>query len=432
MRKQKRARPDVRSGARERKQPQEQKQSSATIAVTIERILPGGAGLAHADGQTLLVALAAPGDRIRARIERVQGRVAFASIAEIISPSPVRIEPACPYFGRCGGCDFQQLSYEAQLKAKVGIIRDCLRRIARIELTSEIPIMASPNIWHYRSRAQWQHDPQKRRLGYFERASHRVCDVAACPVLVPELEATLESLREQMKEGALPQGLSEFQAVAGDDGSSLAPPVTKLPTREVSRTIGGHRYRFSADSFFQINHELLETLIAAAMPEARGDTAVDLYCGAGLFTLPLAQRFERVYGVEAHATAISYARRNLQDAHLDNATFETASVSEWLTEYQERLAPVDFVLLDPPRAGAEDGAIDGILALRPRRISYISCDPATLARDLKALIAGGYRLDSLAAFDMFPQTHHVETVAHLKANSTYKVGATERSSCNHY
>jgi 23S rRNA (uracil1939-C5)-methyltransferase len=380
----------------------------------IERILPGGVGLAHADGRTLLVALAAPGDRVRASIERVHGRVAFASIAGILSPSPERVEPPCPYFGRCGGCDFQHLNYEAQLAAKVEMIRDCLRRIAQVDFTGEIPITGSPNAWHYRSRAQWQHDLQQMRLGYFERGSHRVCDVAVCPVLVPELQATLESLREQMKEGSLPLGVLEFEAVAGDDGSSLAPPAPEHPTREVSRRIGEHLYRFSAEGFFQINHELLEPLIAAATVDAQGDTAVDLYCGAGLFTLPLAKRFTRVYGVEAHAAAISFAQRNLEDAGLDNATLETAKVSDWLAEHNELLAPVDFVLLDPPRAGADDKTISGILALRPRHISYVSCDPATLARDLKAFAAGGYRLDSIAAFDMFPQTHHVETVAHLR------------------
>jgi 23S rRNA (uracil1939-C5)-methyltransferase len=394
------------------KQPE---QPGGAVEVLIERILPGGAGLAHADGRTLLVALAAPGDRVRVRIERTQGRVAFASIVEIVSPSPHRIEPPCPYFGRCGGCDFQHLSYEAQLAAKVEIIRDCLRRIARIDFAGEIPITGSPNPLHYRSRAQWQFDPQQMRLGYFERGSHRVCDVAACPVLVPELEAAFESLREQMKRGSLPEGASEFEAVAGDDGSSLVPPVAEHPTREVSRRIGAHRYRFSAEGFFQINHELLGLLIDAAIDGAHGETAVDLYCGAGLFTLPLAQAFTRVHGIEAHATAISYAGRNLEEAGLENATLETAKVGEWLAANSERLAPVDFVLLDPPRAGAEEKAIDGILALRPRRISYVACDPATLARDLKGLIAGGYRLDAVAAFDMFAQTHHVETVVHLKA-----------------
>src|SRR5436309_9831869 len=174
MRKQKRTRSNFKSRTRE------QKQSSATIAVSIERILPGGFGLAHADGKTLLVALAAPGDRVLAKVEREQGRVAFASIQSIVSPSPFRVEPPCPYFGRCGGCDFQQLSYDAQLKAKVAIIRDCLHRIAHIETPPEIDIHASPNQWHYRARANWQFDPQANRLGYFERGSHRVCDVEYC------------------------------------------------------------------------------------------------------------------------------------------------------------------------------------------------------------------------------------------------------------
>jgi 23S rRNA (uracil1939-C5)-methyltransferase len=346
----------------------------------------------------------------------VQGRVAFASIVEIVKPSPARVEPPCPYFGRCGGCDFQQLSYEAQLASKVEIVRDCLRRIARIEFAGDISIKASPNVWHYRARAQWQHDAQRRHLGYFERASHHVCDVAECPVLVPALQTTLESLRIQMKEGSLPEGVTELQAVAGDDGASLAPPVPEHPTREVHRHIGEHLYRFSAEGFFQINHELLEPLVAAALNDARGAQAIDLYCGAGLFTLPLAQRFARVFGVEASATAIGYARRNSEAANLDNAIFETARVSDWLREKGESLAPVDFVLLDPPRAGAEDGATSGILALQPRHISYVSCDPATLARDLKTLTAGGYRLESITAFDMFPQTHHVETVSHLIAD----------------
>jgi 23S rRNA (uracil1939-C5)-methyltransferase len=390
--------------------------ASPLVEVTVERILPGGLGLAHDGARTLLIALAAPGDRVRARVERVQGRVAFASIVEVLSPSAVRVEPPCPYFGRCGGCDFQQLSYDAQLAAKVEIIRDCVRRIARLDFTGDIPITASPEAWHYRSRAQWQHDPQRRQLGYFERASHHVCDVAECPVLVPALQSVLGSLREQVKESELPEGVTELQAVAGDEGASLAPPVAEHPTREVSRSIGGHLYRFSAEGFFQINHALLEPLIEAAVADERGETAVDLYCGAGLFTLPLARRFSRVLGVEASAAAVSFARRNLEEARLDNATFEVGRVGDWLAENADASAPVDFVLLDPPRSGAEDDAVRGILTLRPRRIAYVSCDPATLARDLKGLAAGGYRLDSLQAFDMFPQTHHVETVAHLRAD----------------
>lgn len=383
-----------------------------SLSVEIERIVPGGAGLAHADGRTIFVGLAAPGDELRVRIDQTRGRVAFASILEIIKPSPLRVEPLCPYFGRCGGCDFQQLDYQSQLDAKVEIIRDCLRRIARLEPTPEISITPSTRPWHYRSRAQWQFDPVRKFLGYFERGSHRVCDVVECPVIVPPLQEELTRLRKEMKDGSLPE-VTEFQAVAGDEGASLATHGRPNDAREVSRTIADHRYRFNADGFFQINHELLPTLIAAALGDAHGERALDLYCGVGLFTLPLAERFSSVVGVEANENAIHYARRNLLDAQLANASLECAKVSDWLKAHGQESTPFDLLLLDPPRAGAEEDAINSILGFRPRRISYVSCDPATLARDLKYLIAGGYHLDSIAAFDMFPQTHHVETVAHL-------------------
>ncbi|HEX8495310.1 MAG TPA: class I SAM-dependent RNA methyltransferase [Pyrinomonadaceae bacterium] len=414
MKKRKRVRSE--GGRRSENREARKETASPEIEVTIERILPGGVGLAHAGGQTLLVSLAAPDDRVRVRIERASGSVRFASIVEIINPSPARVEPPCPYFGRCGGCDFQQLSYEAQLAAKQEIISDCLRRIAHIELDPrQIPMTPSPLEWHYRSRAQWQHDGRSRRLGYFERSSHRVCDVAACPVLAPSLQDTFLSLREQMHNAALPANVVEFQAVAGDEGASLAPSINDEGTPEVSRTIAGHRYHFSADGFFQINHELLPALVAAAISDApQGTHAVDLYCGVGLFTLPLARRFIRVTGIEANSDAITYARRNLSDAQLSNATFECARVGEYLDSHAQELAPADFVLLDPPRAGAEAEAIAGLLTLRPQRITYVSCDPATLARDLKELLKGGYQLEALAAFDMFPQTHHVEAIAKLK------------------
>lgn len=391
-----------------------QRAESATLEVTIERILPGGAGLAHAEGRTILVGLAAPGDRLRVEIERTQGRVSFAKIKEVLVPSHSRVEPPCPYFGRCGGCDFQQLSYNAQLEAKVEMIRDCLKRIARIEPPSEIPITPSPLEWRYRARAQWQYDAARKRLGYFERGSHSVCDIAECPVLVTELQTVFDDLRERMRADSLPEGMRDFQAVAGDEGVSLAPQLNDEKPLETSRRIKGNRYRFSAEGFFQINQSLLPALVDYAMADASGDYAVDLYCGVGLFTLPLARRFKRVTGVEGNPSAVLYARRNLSEAQLSNATIERASVGEWLSANAKSHAPVDLVLLDPPRSGLEGGAAACILQLRPRRITYVSCDPATLARDLRELFKGGYALGAVAAFDMFPQTHHVETVAFLQ------------------
>lgn len=411
------------------------------MEVTIERILPGGLGLAHADGKTIMVALAAPGDRLRVRVDRVKGTVSFAQIEEILSPSPQRVEPPCPYFGRCGGCDFQQMTYQAQLEAKVEIVRDCLRRLALIETLPEFQIIAAPNPWHYRSRAQWQYDSVRRKLGYFESGSRNVCDVAECAVLAPELQQTLNHLREQMPGGSLPEDVRDFRAVLGDDGVSIAPGVIRptfsesLPsrkdrdeTREIIRSIHGETYHLNAESFFQANDGLLPELIDAAIGEVSGETALDLYCGAGLFTLPLARRFKQVVGVESDGVAASFARDNLANALLTNAEVVKSDVGVWfeavrrgdsrqLSDNSATIlqSQIDFILLDPPRTGAESRVIAGVLGLKPERISYVSCDPATLARDLKKLIAGGYILTSVRAFDMFPQTHHIETVVQLVA-----------------
>lgn len=431
--------------------------------VTIERILPGGLGLAHAEGKTVMVALAAPGDRLRVRVDREKGTVCFASIVEILEPSPHRLEPPCPYFGRCGGCDFQQMTYQAQLDAKIDIIKDCLHRIAKIENPPEFQITAAPHEWDYRTRAQWQYDSERKRLGYFESGSRRVCDVAACAVLVPELQFVLEDLRALMAKDELGNEVQYFRAIAGDDsalvagGSSRAHPRIKSRDQfarnpessrdemEVTtRTIAGASYRLSAESFFQTNMELLPQLIETAIGAERGETAIELYAGIGLFTLPLARRFRRVVAVEENFEATRFARENLANASLTNTEVQTADVASWLElgrggraqrrrrfgsepypleaaaagdEIQSAVGAgalqIDFLLLDPPRTGAESRVINGILQLRPKRICYVSCDPATLARDLRKIIADGYSLDSLAAFDMFPQTHHVETIAHL-------------------
>lgn len=411
-----------------------------TLDVEVERLLPGGVGLAHAEGLTLFVSLAAPGDLLRVVIDRIQGKVGFASILEILQPSPLRIAPTCPYFGRCGGCDFQQLTYEAQLNAKVEIVRDCLHRIAKIDTPLNIPIHRSPNQWHYRARAMWQVDTSHKLLGYFERGSNRVCDVEYCAVLVPELQITLEQVRSEFSAATDVDRLRDIEVVAGDEGVSVAPPLAGFKTDIVSRVIGNECYYFSAEAFFQINHELLDPLIAEALcppnreegagtgaigepagsdtrAAAKVGSAIDLYCGVGLFTLPLARRFKRVIAVESSPRATGFARRNLESAGLNNVEVLTSRVSDWMKQHSRSFGPVDFLLLDPPRAGAENAVIAGILELRPARIAYVSCDPATLARDLRKLIASNYTLDSVVAFDMFPQTHHVETVAHLKSNN---------------
>lgn len=382
------------------------------LVIDVERILPGGLGLAHEEGKTILVALAAPGDRLRVVIDREQGNVWFASIKEIITPSPMRVEPPCPYFGRCGGCDFQQLDYKAQLVAKAEIIRDCLRRIAGLRDFPDFEVQSASE-WRYRGRAVWQLDSGQKSIGYYERGSRRVCDVADCAVLVPELQATLERVRKTPWH-LIPPDLQHLQGVSGDNGVSLSPQFSEFQTKELTLKIGDEAYSFNAEAFFQINQQMLKSLTDSALKNVQGEIALDLYCGVGLFTLPLARHFKEVIAIESNPVATRFARENVQQAKLDNARIVTANVSEWITTATLTGGRCDLVLLDPPRAGAESVVIKGIVKLAPAQISYVSCDPATLARDLKKLIAGGYAITSIDGFDLFPQTHHVETVVRLR------------------
>lgn len=383
----------------------------ASLEVEIERLLPGGVGLAHAGGKTVFVSLAAPGDRLRVRVDREQGNVLFASIEEILTPSPVRVEPPCPYFGRCGGCDFQQMTYEAQLAAKAEIIRDCLHRIAQLENFPDVVVTPSPITWRYRMRATWQIDRKQQTIGYYERGSRRVCDVADCAVLQPELQATLEDVRST-EWHLFPDRLQNLNVAADENGVSVAPPFAEFKKNELRLEIRGEVYRYNAQVFFQANPSLLESLIDFTIGDASGESAIDLYSGVGLFTLPLLRRFRRVSAVECVPSAVRFARWNLKDAGFDAASAILENVADWMSSVS--MNDVDFILLDPPRAGAESDVIKGILRVKAPRICYISCDPATLARDLKKLVAGGYVVHSLAAFDLFPQTHHVETVVHLR------------------
>ncbi len=390
--------------------------------MTIERIVGEGRGIGFAGGRTIFVPLTAPGDRVRARTTRQKGGVVWGTIEEIIEPSPQRIEPGCPYFGVCGGCDLQQLGYADQLTAKAGIIADSLRRIARIERDTPVPMTGAPDRdWHYRSRAEWQIDHVTGAVGYFAQGSHRVVDVERCPISSPDLNALLTTLRDDRAAGIVPKAAREYRGVTGDLGSTLEPTATQR-SREVSRTVLDDTFRYSAECFFQANIPMTEEVVryvdALAIGIADAATgspgiAVDLYCGVGLFTLPLARRFPRVIGVESHRAAAGYATQNLETAGIGNARVANAPVERWLASDHSPLGRVGLVLFDPPRTGAGAETIAGILRLRSANVIAVSCDPATFARDLRGLLDGGYTLADIHAFDLFPQTHHVEIVAHL-------------------
>jgi 23S rRNA (uracil1939-C5)-methyltransferase len=399
----------------------------ARIEVTTERLAYGGDAVARYGGLTVFVRLAAPGERLRVRIVERKKNFARAVIETIIEASPARRAPVCEYFGNCGGCQLQHLNYSAQLEAKAGFIRDALTRIGKIEWPAEIPVLHADE-FGYRARAQIKVEREPHaanhtpRIGFNRAASSAICEVTSCPVLVPELDAALVRLGEiasQSSEAAHAalSRLREVEVAAGDDGIAFAPALAELPAGPIARTINSLRYEFSPTTFFQGNALLLETLTAEALADHAGRTAIDLYAGVGLFTLQLARRFGHVISVESDREAAHHARRNIAANKMANVEYHEARVEQWLGEFiaqrSDAEAPVDLLLLDPPRVGAAD-ALDAIIGLHAAHVVYVSCDPTTMARDLRRLLDGGYALDRVTGIDLFPQTYHIETVAHLR------------------
>jgi len=387
-----------------------------TIDVITERLAYGGDAIARHDGLAIFVPYAAPGERLRVRITERKKNFARGVIDRILDPSPSRRAPLCQYFGDCGGCQLQHISYEAQLESKVGFVRDALERIGRIDWSHEIEIRHAAE-FGYRSRTQVKIDRRAGRVGFNRAASNAVCDVTSCPILVPELDEALRSLwvslgHEPREDQRLPNRL-QIEMAAGESGVSFEPSLGGLPAGALKRTVKGAVYNFSPSTFFQGNPGLLDELVDVAVGDASGDLAIDLYAGVGLFTIQLARCFSRVIGVEADTGAADFARENISANQNANIEFYNSKTEVWLKSFvQTKAPPPDLVLLDPPRTGAAE-AITHIVRLNPARITYVSCDPTTLARDLRALLDSGYELSRITAIDLFPQTYHVETVAAL-------------------
>ncbi len=391
-----------------------------THEVTIEKLVYGGDGLARVSGQTVFVPFAAPADRARIRIVETGRNFARAVIEELLTPAPTRRPPPCPHFGDCGGCQLQHLNYAAQLQVKAEFVRESLRRLGGIDWTGEIATRAADE-FGYRARAEikiQRVDDGPSRIGYFRAGTHEVCAVNACPILLPAANRELQRLHAEPE--LIPHGATRVYLTAGDDGIIVSPAtgandkaheVDALGTAH--QHIAGFDYSFGVRSFFQSNRLLVEELVRTVVNARSGALAVDLYAGVGLFSLPLAQRFTQVIAVEGNRLAANHGAENARANNVANVRYDAVSVEAWL-KYKAAEQPCpDLVLLDPPRAGAGAIVIERLAALAPPQLVYVSCDPATLARDVKLLAAYGYELRAVTVLDMFPQTFHVETVAEL-------------------
>lgn len=386
------------------------------IEVTTDRLAFGGEAVARHDGLAIFVPLAVPGERLQVRITERKKNYARAAIENVIESSPDRRDPPCRYFGDCGGCQLQHMSYEMQLASKVRFVRDALERIARIDWPDEIPIRHGPP-FGYRARAQIRIDQRTGRVGFNRTASHSICDVVSCPILIPELDAALSLLRAAVAGAKVNDrvvgGLRQIDVAAGETGVSFEPALSNLASVPLRQTASGAVYGFDPSTFFQSNPALLDVLIEEAVGGLSGEFAIDLYAGVGLFTIQLARRFKRVIGVEADPRTAKHAIANIAANSAANIEFRTSPADSWLKGFKASASQSpDLLVLDPPRTGAAQ-AIPSIIELSPRSIAYVSCDPATLARDLRALVDGGYTISRVTAIDLFPQTYHVETVALL-------------------
>ena len=388
----------------------------------IEKLVYGGAGLARHEGQVVLVPFVLPGERVRVEIERERAGVLEGRLVEVVEAAAERLEPRCPYFRRCGGCAYQHAKYDFQLEQKRVILEEVFRRVGK--LTAPAVEMVSGPEWEYRNRAQFH--LERGRIGYFGHGSHRLCAIEQCPILSPKLNAALGALAGMLREPRFPRFVESLEVFTDEAEVQLNVLSTERPVARrffdwcgeripglgggaLEYRVGADSFRVSGGSFFQVNRFLIEALVGHALAGADGETAVDLYAGVGLFTLALARRFRRVTAVEPGGSAVRDLELNAARAGLAVAVRQ-ASAELYLLGLAER---PDFVLADPPRTGLGKRVVAELLRLKPPRLVIVSCDPATLARDLAGLTGGGYRTERLTLVDLFPQTAHVETVTAL-------------------
>ncbi len=434
------------------------------MKLTIEKVIYGGQGLARlpADdaahsGLSVFVPFTLPGEIVEAEITQEHRGYSVADAQKIVDASEFRVTPPCPWFATCGGCHLQHGAYFYQLELKREMLRESLTRAGVRDLPEVSLLVAEPLRYRNRVRLQMQTRPEFS-IGYRQAKSHRMTAVEGCPIAAPLLEQCIGVVRTLGADGVVPVDAQEIEMFTNHDQSELFVTIWARPhsgkrekahqvffesmqrqmpqlvgaqmlvtdqgkvrspraplqwgRQSVNYRVAGRDYTVSAGSFFQVNCTLLDKFVAAVMGDESGVLAWDLYAGVGLFSVALAERFQRVIAVESSAAACNDLRHNLRGSRAECVQASTVNfLRQAIARKQD--AP-DLILLDPPRAGAGVEAAKMLADVGPGRIAYVSCDPATLGRDLAALIQSGYRLLGLQLVDMFPQTYHMETIAVLQ------------------
>jgi 23S rRNA (uracil1939-C5)-methyltransferase len=431
------------------------------LQLTIEKLVYGGDGLArlpsdeHGPGKAVFVPFVLEGETIEASILEQKRGFARGRAETILQASSQRVEPPCPYFERCGGCHYQHIRYEHQLEIKAGILKETLRRTAKLEPETEITIHPSPP-WNYRNRSRLQvRTAPDFALGYYKFNSHEVLPVEQCPVSSPLINRTISAFWRMGRERELPDGIREIEFFVNAEDTELLievscePGTASTPIREwsdvarrtlpeitgivahkadtahvgkraepkriatsgsgeINYKVDGVSYRVSAGSFFQINRYLINELVSIVCGQDGGDVALDLYAGVGLFSTFLSRKFAQVIAVEPSQTSYLDLLHNSPS----NVKAVRATTADFLRSAAGKLRP-DLVVVDPPRSGLGETVVQSLAGLGAHRMTYISCDPATASRDLVGLLSAGYRIEQAHLVDLFPQTYHLESVFHL-------------------
>ncbi|MDR2718090.1 MAG: methyltransferase [Treponema sp.] len=380
----------------------------------IEKIAAGGAGLARLEGKSAFIEGSAPGETVLCRVTAEHRSWLQAELLEIVESSPDRVQPVCPLWGKCGGCNLQHLSYSAQLAAKTAILKEAFVRIGGF--CPPQPMVSPAEPWEYRNRMQFHAVRQGQKgeadalWGLKARKKGDVISVADCPIADPGIRAVLRGESEKTQSQLLPPGQDRFTVYARGGLFLSEGGASRGKTRVLDRELV-----LDAGAFFQSNGAMLEKLIIDLREIVNGMTdnadrtlpMADLYCGVGTFAAFLGDMFSHVDLVEEHTTALALARENL--THLTSADFFAQRGEHWAhSGFSRRYG---FICADPPRQGLDPALARRLAADGPPLLAYISCDPATLARDSALLTAGGYKLAELRWYDFYPQTAHIESLA---------------------
>lgn len=390
------------------------------IELEIASLTNLGEGVARRDGWVVFVAGALPGERVRARVWHNAKNFSRADLAEVLEPSPSRVEPRCPLFGTCGGCQYQNLDYAAQLEWKTRQVSELLERLGKISFPVA-PCRGSPKIYGYRSKITPHFErpragEKKFPIGFLAAGTaRRLVDIPQCPIATDKINAALPAVRERVRAQAAAGGFRKGATLLLRE---TLEGVATDPKAPVSERVGALTLKFVAGDFFQNNPFVLPEFVNFAVTAARGDGAcnylVDTYCGSGLFALSAAPFFKETLGVEVGNDAVVKARENARANGLSERCGFVAGSAEIIFSQVKFPASETALIIDPPRRGCDDAFLSQLLAFAPKRVVYVSCGPDTQARDLRILLdSGDYALETVQPFDLFPQTRHIENIAVL-------------------